>query len=141
VTWALVALVLLAGCRGGSEAPGESGSAEPGEARLSETSGSPQGAEEATRTGSVASPGRSEAWLEGWSGTLLSAEAVGSPGVSVAPAGGVATAATLGAAIPRGATVRTDAQTRAVLKMSDGGVVVLDRGSELELRTDQPRAA
>ena len=47
----------------------------------------------------------------------------------------------VGAQITAGSTLRTDARTRAEVKLTDGTVVVLDRGSELVLDAKNPRAA
>ncbi len=60
-------------------------------------------------------------------------------GVEVQPPGGSYAPLALGAEIPTGSTVRTDARTRARLTLSDGSELVLNHTTELLFDAAQPR--
>lgn len=60
-------------------------------------------------------------------------------GVEIQPPGGTYAPLALGAEIPSGATVRTDARTRARLTLSDGSELVLNHTTELLFDAARPR--
>jgi len=79
----------------------------------------------------------------GWSAKLTAAESIdGASGVSVQlEAGGGFASLPAHNTLPAGATLKTDAGTRAILELDDGGVIILDQNTELTLLLGEQRAA
>ncbi|WP_437895920.1 VIT domain-containing protein [Sorangium sp. So ce124] len=78
-----------------------------------------------------------------WSGKIASvsrASADRSGGLEACDAAGACAPLAAGAALPEGATLRTDARTRAHLSLADGSALAIDRGSRVWIAGDGRRA-
>lgn len=79
-----------------------------------------------------------------WAGTVTSVARAASDktgGLEACEASGACTSLAAGAEIKAGTKLRTDARTRAFVKLADGTQLALDRGTELELLGGEKRAA
>jgi ferric-dicitrate binding protein FerR (iron transport regulator)/Mg-chelatase subunit ChlD len=79
-----------------------------------------------------------------WSGAVASvsrAAADQTGGLSVCNASGACTAVAAAAVVPAGATLRTDARTRAHVTLADGTDLAIDRATEVSLERGQNRSA
>ena len=95
----------------------------------------------ARSTSSTTAPSAATPPLSGRLQTIArSGDEPGVTGMTLRSADGASpTAATAGDAVPAGATVRTDARTRARLTLSDGSTLVLDHDTEVALDARAPR--
>ncbi|WP_437527667.1 VIT domain-containing protein [Sorangium sp. So ce726] len=78
-----------------------------------------------------------------WSGKVASvsrASADKSGGLEACDSAGACAPLAAGAALPEGATLRTDARTRAHLSLADGSALAIDRGSRVWIAGDGRRA-
>lgn len=71
--------------------------------------------------------------------TIARTSSDGASGLEIRAAGGSWQAATEGAEIPAGGSVRTDERTRARIALSDGSEVVMNHGTELRFDAREPR--
>ncbi|WP_437811267.1 VIT domain-containing protein [Sorangium sp. So ce1078] len=78
-----------------------------------------------------------------WSGKVASVSRASSDksgGLEACDASGVCAPLAAGAALPEGATLRTDTRTRAHLELADGSALAIDRGSRVWVASDARRA-
>ncbi|WP_438033515.1 VIT domain-containing protein [Sorangium sp. So ce204] len=95
------------------------------------------------RGGEATEPSVAAAAGAPWSGKVASvsrASADRSGGLEACDAAGACAPLAAGAALPEGATLRTDARTRAHLSLADGSALAIDRGSRVWIAGDGRRA-